>query len=106
MKPYPTLRTERLALREFTLEDAPELHQLAQAWEVARMMLRHPHPYEEGMAEEWISACVPCSRLAKGRRSRWSCAKGEHSSAPFRCTRGRRTGRPCWVRRELAYWVS
>ena len=66
MKPYPTLRTERLALREFTLEDAPELHQLAQAWEVARMMLRHPHPYEEGMAEEWISGLSPMFEVGKG----------------------------------------
>ncbi len=66
MKPYPTLRTERLALREFTLEDAPELHQLAQAWEVARMMLRHPHPYEEGMAEEWISGLRPMFEVGKG----------------------------------------
>jgi [ribosomal protein S5]-alanine N-acetyltransferase len=66
MKPYPTLRTERLALREFTLEDAPELHQLAPAWELARMMLRHPHPYEEGMAEEWISGLRPMFEVGKG----------------------------------------
>jgi hypothetical protein len=42
MGPFPTLRTERLALREFTLVDAPELHRLAQAREIARTMLRHP----------------------------------------------------------------
>ncbi len=52
MEPFPELRTERLVLREFTLGDAPELHRLAQARKVARMMLRHPYPYEEGMAEE------------------------------------------------------
>jgi [ribosomal protein S5]-alanine N-acetyltransferase len=59
MEPYPTLRTERLVLREFTLEDAPELHRLAQAREVARMMSRHPHPYEEGTAVKWIKGLRP-----------------------------------------------
>jgi ribosomal-protein-alanine N-acetyltransferase len=59
MGPFLTLRTERLALREFTLVDAPELHRLGQAREIARTMLRHPHPYEAGMAEEWIAGLRP-----------------------------------------------
>jgi RimJ/RimL family protein N-acetyltransferase len=59
MEPYPTLHTERLVLRAFTLDDAPALGQLAQAREVARMMLHLPHPYEEGMAEEWITGLRP-----------------------------------------------
>jgi ribosomal-protein-alanine N-acetyltransferase len=66
MEPYPTLRTERLVLREFTLEDAPELHRLAQAGEVARMMLHHPHPYEEGTAEQWISGLRPMFEVGYG----------------------------------------
>ena len=59
MEPFPKLGTERLVLREFTPEDAPELRQIAQAREVARAMLRHPHPYEEGTAEEWIAGLRP-----------------------------------------------
>jgi [ribosomal protein S5]-alanine N-acetyltransferase len=59
MEPYPTLHTERLVLRAFTLDDAPAVRQLAQAREVARMMLHLPHPYEEGMAEEWIASLRP-----------------------------------------------
>ena len=59
MEPFPKLGTERLVLREFTLEDAPELRQIARAREVARAMLRHPHPYEAGMAEEWIAGLRP-----------------------------------------------
>ena len=59
MEPFPTLRTDRLVLREFAMADAPELHRLAQSREVARMMLHHPHPYEEGMAEEWIASLRP-----------------------------------------------
>jgi RimJ/RimL family protein N-acetyltransferase len=59
MEPFPTLRTERLVLREFALGDAPELYRIARAREVARTMLRHPHPYEEGEAERWISGLRP-----------------------------------------------
>jgi hypothetical protein len=29
MEPFPTLRTDRLVLREFSMADAPELHRLA-----------------------------------------------------------------------------
>ncbi|HZA43766.1 MAG TPA: GNAT family N-acetyltransferase, partial [Rubrobacter sp.] len=59
MDPFPELRTERLVLREFTPKDAPELHRLAQPREVARSMLRHPYPYEEGTAERWIAGLRP-----------------------------------------------
>ena len=51
MEPFPKLGTERLVLREFTPGDAPELRRIAQAREVARTMLRHPHPYEADTAE-------------------------------------------------------
>jgi ribosomal-protein-alanine N-acetyltransferase len=66
MEPFPTLRTDRLVLREFAMADAPELHRLAQAREVARTMLHHPHPYEEGMAEEWIKGLRPMFESGKG----------------------------------------
>jgi ribosomal-protein-alanine N-acetyltransferase len=69
MEPYPTLHTERLVLRAFTLDDAPALGQLAQAREVARMMLHLPHPYEEGMAEEWITGLRPAFERGPGRPS-------------------------------------
>jgi ribosomal-protein-alanine N-acetyltransferase len=66
MEPFPTLRTDRLVLREFAMEDAPELHRLAQTREVARMMLRHPHPYEEVIAEGWISGLRPMFEVGIG----------------------------------------
>jgi len=59
LKPYPTLQTERLILREFPLEDVPEVQRLAGAYEIARMTLLIPHPYEDGMAEEWIASLRP-----------------------------------------------
>ena len=54
MGPQPTLRTERLLLRAFVLEDAAAVQRLAGAREVADTTLTIPHPYLDGMAESWI----------------------------------------------------
>lgn len=50
-----TLRTARLTLRPFTPADAPAVQRLASAYEVALNTLMIPHPYPEGMAEQWIA---------------------------------------------------
>lgn len=54
MKVQPTLHTERLTLRALTLVDAADVQRLAGERDIADMTLRVPHPYEDGMAEEWI----------------------------------------------------
>ena len=64
MKPLPKLRTDRLILREFVPEDAPEVQRLVGAREVART-LPVPHPYEDGMAEEWIASHRPAFEAAR-----------------------------------------
>ncbi|MCG9126273.1 GNAT family N-acetyltransferase [Candidatus Poribacteria bacterium] len=53
LKP-PILHTERLLLRPFLLEDASEVQRLAGDRDIAANTAVIPHPYEEGMAEEWI----------------------------------------------------
>jgi RimJ/RimL family protein N-acetyltransferase len=55
MPERPTLTTARLVLRPFTVADAPDVQRLAGAREVASTTLNIPHPYEPGMAEQWMS---------------------------------------------------
>ncbi len=54
MTERPLLKTERLILRPFTLEDALEVQRLAGDKDIAATTLFIPHPYEDGVAEEWI----------------------------------------------------
>ena len=55
MKEQPTLKTERLILRPFTLADAPDVLRLAGERDIASTTLNIPHPYRPGMAETWIA---------------------------------------------------
>lgn len=49
----PTLYTDRLACRPLTLTDAADVQRLAGERDIADMT-HIPHPYEDGVAEEWI----------------------------------------------------
>ncbi len=52
---HPVLKTRRLFLRPFSLSDSEDVRKLAGEREIADTTLNIPHPYEEGMAEKWIS---------------------------------------------------
>lgn len=51
----PTLDSDRLLLRPFLLTDAATVQSLAGDHAIADTTLSIPHPYEDGMAEQWIA---------------------------------------------------
>lgn len=55
MEKQPTLFTERLFLRPFTLDDAPSLQRLAGVRAIADTTISIPHPYELDYARKWIA---------------------------------------------------
>ena len=53
-QPQPSLDTARLILRPFRRSDASAVQELAGEREIADTTMNIPHPYENGMAEQWI----------------------------------------------------
>ena len=55
----PTIDTRRLVLRPFVATDSSAVQRLAGDRAIADTTLAIPHPYEDGMAEEWIATHQP-----------------------------------------------
>lgn len=66
MSKQPVLETDRLVLRPFRLTDAKDAQILAGHREVASTTYNIPHPYEDGMAETWISTHEDTFNQGKG----------------------------------------
>lgn len=68
-QPDPTIEAERLVLRPIQPEDAGDIQRLAGEFAIADTTLNMPHPYEEGMAEEWIARQQ--KSIASGETINW-----------------------------------
>lgn len=78
MSSQPTLTTERLLLRPFTLADAPEVQRLAGEREIAATTAAIPHPYPDGAAEAWIE--THAGRFAQGEGAAFAVTRRADSA--------------------------
>lgn len=95
------MQSERLLLRRYTLNDAAEVQRLAGNWKIADTTLNIPHPYEDGMAEEWISTLEP-KRLA-GEREVFAITRV--ADGQLLGTISLRVNK-AFERAELGYWIG
>lgn len=59
MAEIPEIPISRLLLRPFHLDDAAVVAEYCGEWDLARTTANIPHPYEQPMAEQWISTHQP-----------------------------------------------
>jgi RimJ/RimL family protein N-acetyltransferase len=97
----PTLTTERLVIRPYTLADAPDVQRLAGEREIAATTIRIPHPYPDGAAEEWLST------HARGYESRdfvqFAVTRAEDGALAGGIGLELSTAHHC---AELGYWIA
>jgi len=97
----PLLRTPRLLLRPFALADAADVQRLAGAPEVADTLLNMPHPYEDGMAEQWIA--THAAQYAQGVNVVYAVVLQDGNALAGAVSMGIT---PRHRRAELAYWLG
>jgi RimJ/RimL family protein N-acetyltransferase len=97
----PTLETERLILRPFDLSDAGEVQRLAGDRAIADTTLLIPHPYEDGMAEEWISGHAAKHDAGEAVNFAIVLREGEKLIGSIGLTL-----EPLHKRAELGFWVG
>lgn len=101
MSSQPTLTTERLILRPFTLDDAKDVTRLAGTKEVADTTYAIPHPYPHEAAIEWISTHQ--ANFGSGESVVYAVTLKENNSLIG--TVSLIVNKPC-QRGELGYWLD
>ena len=97
--PIPSLRTPRLLLRPFVIADAPRVQALAGTREVYATTLNIPHPYSDGLAEQWIASHAVQFYAGKGATFAITLAEGLVGAIGLGI-------QPQHQRAELGYWVG
>jgi ribosomal-protein-alanine N-acetyltransferase len=98
----PTLRTARLVLGTFDLEDAPELQRLAGAREIADTTVSIPHPYDLDHALAWIGQ--QRREAVRGRATNFAIRL--LPSGPLIGSAGLRDIDPEHLQAELGFWIG
>ncbi len=98
---FPIIVTKRLVLRPFSLADAKEVQRLAGNPKIAATTATIPHPYLDGMAEDWISKHADW--FAKGDSVNWAIEhKTEKKLVGCVSIMINKANR----RAEIGYWVA
>ncbi len=72
-EPIPVIETERLVLRPFTNQDAPQVHRHLASPDVAKTTLNLLYPYPPGAAETWIATHTEQARA--GESLHWAIVR-------------------------------
>lgn len=101
MRTAPPLLTERLVLRSFTLEDAPDIQRLAGDYDIAKMLIAMPHPYEDGMAEEFLHKSAEAFKKGESLNFAITHKTDKHfiGGVELRLDKENESG-------ELGYWIA
>lgn len=97
----PTLETDRLRLRPFTLDDADAVQRLAGHAAVADTTLNIPHPYSRSMAESWIGTHP--AEFAEGRGVTLALTLRENGELVGAMNLMRN---PRFENAEIGYWIG
>jgi ribosomal-protein-alanine N-acetyltransferase len=101
MKTQLIIETEQLVLRPFTASDASRIQELAGDRDIASTTLNIPHPYEDGMAEEWLATHQ--ERFEKGESAIYAIT--HRGSAELIGAIGLEIAKD-HNRAELGYWIG
>lgn len=97
----PELRTHRLRLRPFRMDDAPAVAGLCADRRIADTTLSVPHPYDENDARAWIA--THREAWEAGRRADWAVTSSDGNTLVGA------VGlilEPIHRRAELGYWIG
>ncbi|MCP4633875.1 MAG: GNAT family N-acetyltransferase [candidate division Zixibacteria bacterium] len=101
MDKQPILKTKRLVLRPFNLDDAPQVQKLAGDKEIARTTLLIPHPYKDSDAKEWIITHKPMLKEDKSVTYAVILAETDDLIGAIGLTLSKK-----YEHAELGYWIG
>ena len=103
--PTRTLSTERLTLRPFAMDDAPEIARLLDDPRVADVLVELPRPYGVDDARAWIESHEP-ARRRDACHAFATCLRDGTLVGAIELRRSVPRDAPGYGRGELGYWTG